>query len=190
MTSESGNDKDPQNKHPYRFYWLTAGLATIIAAIVAVSLTHRSTGSGSNPGPGVTAPKTTAAPGATGTGNSTPATATSGTAVYWRGHVSFSGDGFDFDSKPPAHDQTTIVYDGNTLYATASAQLAVWSQPGMPSASECQTWVATHPNNAVPVPAIGMQICIKTDQGRYGLLHIDSYSYNNSPNATVIVWGS
>ena len=47
---EQGNHHDPAKKHPYRFYWLTAGLAAIIVAIITVSAMHSSGGSGSSPG--------------------------------------------------------------------------------------------------------------------------------------------
>lgn len=49
MTTEPGNHHQAENKHPYRFYWLTGGLATIVAAIIAVSATHSSGGSGGSP---------------------------------------------------------------------------------------------------------------------------------------------
>jgi hypothetical protein len=43
MTTKPGNDhREPEKKHPYRFYWLTGGLATILAAIIAVVVAHPS----------------------------------------------------------------------------------------------------------------------------------------------------
>jgi len=43
MTTEPGNDHhESEKKHPYRFYWLTGGLATILAAIIAVAIAHPS----------------------------------------------------------------------------------------------------------------------------------------------------
>lgn len=130
--------------------------------------------------------------GKTSTGSpATPASATTRPSVYWTGPVGFASYGLDFDSRPPATDQTTIIWKGNELQATANAQLAVWTQPGVPSASQCRTWVTTHPCNGVPTPGIGMQICIKTDQGRFSLVHIDSYSNNGYQlNATATIWGS
>jgi len=40
MTNQSGDDEDdlPQKKHPYRFFWLTGGLAAIVAAAIVVPL--------------------------------------------------------------------------------------------------------------------------------------------------------
>lgn len=62
MTTQSGNQghspgqDHPENKHPYRFYWLTGGLATIAAAVIAtliaMSATHQSP-EPVNPSPGV-----------------------------------------------------------------------------------------------------------------------------------------
>lgn len=37
---------DPEKKHPYRYFWLTGGLATIIAAVIGVSVTTSSSNSG------------------------------------------------------------------------------------------------------------------------------------------------
>jgi hypothetical protein len=45
MTAEPGNDHhESEKKHPYRTYWLTGGLATILAAIIAVAVAHPSSG--------------------------------------------------------------------------------------------------------------------------------------------------
>jgi hypothetical protein len=54
MTAEPGNDHhEPEKKHPYLFYWLTGGLATILAAIIAVVVAHPSPAPAS-PSPGST----------------------------------------------------------------------------------------------------------------------------------------
>ena len=41
-----------------------------------------------------------------------------------------------------------------------------------------------------PFPTADMQICIKTDHGRYGLLHMDSLSEpsNDEPQVTATIW--
>ncbi len=55
MTTKPGNDHhEPEKKHPYRFYWLTGGLATILAAIIAVVVAHPS--GPPNPGPTTSSP--------------------------------------------------------------------------------------------------------------------------------------
>lgn len=55
MATPSGDHQHPKNKHPYRFYWLTGGLATLLAAIIAFVATRPSPGPGSsNPSHGPT----------------------------------------------------------------------------------------------------------------------------------------
>ncbi len=63
----SGAQKEPEKKHPYLFYWLTGGLATIIAAIIAASVIHPSPRP-DNPSPGPTS--TSPGTGGTSTGSS------------------------------------------------------------------------------------------------------------------------
>lgn len=48
MTGQSGNHNHPQNRHPYRHYWLTAGLAIILGAVIT-ALAHSSSGSAAKP---------------------------------------------------------------------------------------------------------------------------------------------
>lgn len=166
--------------------WAKVGVvATVIGVAVAIYFGFSS----SKNATGTTLPTP---PGRSSTvSSSTSAPATTGSSIYWSGPVGFTSYGLDLDIRRPATDQTTIAWEGNELQATANAQLAAWTQPGTPSPSQCQNWVTTHPNNGVPTPTIGMQICIKTDQGRFGLLHIDSYSNNGSQlNATATIWGS
>jgi hypothetical protein len=59
MTTQSGNQGHPtgqngsENKHPIIFYWLTGGLATIVAAVIGTLIaTHQSPGP-VNPSPGI-----------------------------------------------------------------------------------------------------------------------------------------
>lgn len=146
----------------------------------------------------VTTPTVTPTPTVTVTRTETPGpnhskvpSSTGTSSIYWNGPVglSQSGLGLDFDTRPPSTDQTTIYYGGNTLQPTANAQLSLWTQSSTPSASECQSWVTTHPNTDITFPASGMQICIKTDQGRYGLLYIDSSS-NGQLQITATIWNS
>jgi hypothetical protein len=168
---------------------LLAVVAAVVGALVSGVFAGHTVGAGAKPTATVTAPT---GPG-TG-GSATPSATANPSSVYWSGPVGLatSSVGLDFDSRPPSTDQTTIGYFGNTLQVSAHALLSVWNQGGTPSASQCQTWVTTHPTSDIAFPAIGMQICIKTDQGRYGLLQIDSYSgdNNNQLNAIATIWGS
>ena len=160
--------------------WITAGAGVIVALAAAGFFAGRAT---------------TPTPAPTETVTVTPGqalTAGHNSSTYWTGQVGFSslsGLGLDFDTKPPSTDQTTIVYEGNALQVTANEQLSQWTQSSTPSASDCKLWVTTHPNTEILYPASGMQICIKTDQGRYGLLHIDSAA-NGQLQVTATVWNS
>ena len=81
-TSPRNNDrpetkKQPEHKHPILFYWFTGGLATIIAAIIGVAITHAITGPGTpSPRPTNTPPQT----GGTSTGSSGTSTRSHGPA--------------------------------------------------------------------------------------------------------------
>ena len=160
--------------------WITAGAGVIVALAAAGFFAGRAT----TPTPAPTQTVTVQAGQALAAGHNS--------SIYWTGQVGLSGLsdlGLDFDTRPPSSDQTTIIYQGNTLQATANAQLSQWTQSSTPSASDCKLWVTTHPNTTILSPASGMQICIKTDQGRYGLLHIDSTA-NNQLQVTATIWNS
>jgi hypothetical protein len=182
-----GDKEEPQRRGWARIGELgPAWISAIAAVILALAGAGFFAGRATTPTPAPTETVTV-------TAGQTPPSSSSGTSsVYWTGPVGFSltsGLGLDFDTKPPSYDQTTIVYEGNALQATANAQLSRWTQSSTPSASQCQLWVTTHPNTQIILPASGMQICIKTDQGRYGLLHIDSAS-TDQLQVTATIWNS
>jgi hypothetical protein len=63
MATKPGNEhQEPEKKHPYLFYWLTGGLATVLAAVIAVAVAQSSAGPPS-PSPGSTASAAFPAPG-------------------------------------------------------------------------------------------------------------------------------
>ena len=168
--------------------WITA-VAGLIVALAAVGFFA---GRVTTPTPAPTETVTVTAGQALAAGHTPPPSPSGNSSIYWTGQVGFSslsGLGLDFDTKPPSSDQTTIVYEGNALQVTANEQLSQWTQSSTPSASDCKLWVTTHPNTEILYPASGMQICIKTDQGRYGLLHIDSAA-NGQLQVTATVWNS
>jgi hypothetical protein len=78
MTHESEKDNDLQKKHPYRFFWLTAGLVSILSAIIAVAVALSSTGSST-----------------TSTGSSSPTGQNSSVPLSyqgtWQGTMSYPG---------------------------------------------------------------------------------------------------
>jgi hypothetical protein len=165
---------------------LIGALATVAAAYVAGAFTGKTVGLHAAPTVTVTV---TRAPAAAGTGNPASHSSTVTSTVYWHGQVTFP-DGtpaLNFDTNPPSPDQIGIVYGGSVLEATNNALLSTWTAARTPSASDCREWVSTHPNTNIPSPTGGMQICIKTDQGRYGLLGVTSTA-NSQLSANGIVW--
>lgn len=167
---------------------VVVGLLGIVGAVLNAELSHGSSGP-TPPTPSASRQTPQSRP-PTNTNRSTAPSPRTSFSVYWRGSFALNpnSDGLDFDSYPPSSgDQTNINYLGNELQASANAQLARWTQPGTPSASECASWIATHPGGGVPFPAGGMLICIKTDQGRYGLLRIES-SANGQVSGIAKIW--
>ena len=190
MTNGSGNDNHPRNRHPYRFYWLTGGLATIVAAIIGISVTHSSTGSVNSPGPSEPAPVSPGSPPASTSYTPRPSTA----STYYQGPVTISGNGLDFDINPPSHGPATanFVYNTFALQGAGSNTVgfAVWKQGGTPTASKCATFVTTNQTSVVPNVTAGMKICFKTDQGRVGLLSVQPDTSANELHAITTVWNS
>jgi hypothetical protein len=159
---------------------LIGALATVAAAYVAGAYTGKAVGLHAALTVTVTVTK---APAAAGTGHHVTST------VYWHGPVTFPNGtlALNFDTNPPTPDQVGIIYGGGVLEATNNALLSAWTEAGKPSASDCRGWVPTHPTTNISSPTGGMQICIKTDQGRYGLLSITS-SANSQLSANGVVW--
>ena len=195
VPSVAGGSPAPETRRS-RAEWFAPVIAATISGVLGLfagAFGGRAVGV---PGPAATVTTTvtttvmatatvTSSPNAAGGGSSSPAKST----VYWSGPVAFSltNNGLDFDTKPPSTDQTTILYNGNLVAAATNEQLAVWNQSGVPNASQCQVWVTTHPSSSVDAPPAGTQICIKTNQGRYGLLLVDS-SNNEQLSATATIW--
>jgi len=67
--------------------------------------------------------------------------------------------------------------------------MSQWTGPGRPTKAQCATTVRTHPSNIVSNVAEGMQICIKTIQGRIGWLTVISISSDHSTlNVKAVIW--
>jgi hypothetical protein len=164
------------------------GLITALAALGVFSPAH-SDASGSE--------RTPSAP--TGLTSSAPATSTGGqAAVYWHGTVTITGPGINFDLEPATTSTsappTNISYGSgqleNAWLPSPGIVISRWTQSGTPSEAQCRTWVATHPGVVVNNVVTGMQICIKTAQGRYGRLTIDSGATSDQLPATATIWNS
>jgi hypothetical protein len=164
-----------------------AGLITALAAIGVFSPAHNAAPSGK---------RTPSAPTAPTSSGPTAPTASQAVAVYWHGTVGITFKGINFDLKPPTTSSnapsTNISYTGSALenawQPSPGIVISQWSQSGTPSESQCQTSVATHPSTIVNNVVTGMQICIKTAQGRYGRLAIDSGATNDQLPVTATIW--
>jgi hypothetical protein len=184
-------------------YWntlpgLIQALTPLILGLVAGGAAGTAIGQHSSapaPRPTVTVTVTASAPpGGGGPSASTPASPGTNLSLYSQGPVGLTGNGLNFDTKPPSTTPSgAIIYYAGGLYANGGTniELALWSSSSAPTAPQCQVWVTTHPSSSISNVVAGMQICIKTDQGRFGLLHIQSVdSTNGVASATATIWGS
>jgi hypothetical protein len=113
-----------------------------------------------------------------------------GLPLYSQEPVGITPDGLNFDTNPPSSTPSdTIYYTGGLYSSSANIELAIWQNSSTPTAAQCQNWVTTHPSSDLPNVNPGMQVCIKTDQGRFGLLHIDSVD-SSQVSAIATIWGS
>ena len=133
------------------------------------------------PQPTVTVTMTASAP--------PPASQSAGLSLYWQGPVGITSNGLNFDTKPPSSTPSSTIYYAGGLYASSTnIEFAVWPNSSTPTAAQCQNWVTTHPSPSLLNVNPGMQICIKTDQGRYGLLRVESVD-GSQVSATATIWG-
>ena len=184
-------------------YWntlpgLIQALTPLILGLVAGGAAGTAIGQHSSapaPRPTVTVTVTASAPpGGGDLSASTPASPGTNLSLYSQGPVGLTGKGLNFDTKPPSTTPSgTINYYSGALSPAGSTNIefALWPSSSAPTASQCQLWVTTHPGSSVSNIVSGMQICIKTDQGRFGLLHIQSVdSTNGVASAIATIWGS
>lgn len=188
---------------------LIVGLTTLIGAIITgiFALAHAGGGSQTEPpvaestthssGSAATTPQATTSSASGGTVGSTPrsqaASSYSSSSIYWSGPVGIVGEGLDFDIRPPATATSSLsnIYTdngSNLRSADPKILLSVWKESSVPTASDCNTWATTHPSAYVSPVSTGMQICVRTTQGRFGLLHIDATAANDI-EATATIWG-
>jgi len=113
-----------------------------------------------------------------------------GLSLYSQEPVGITPNGLNFDTNPPSSTPSgTIYYAGGLYSSSTNIELAIWQNSSTPTAAQCQNWVTTHPSSDVQNVNPGMQICIKTDQGRFGLLHVDSVD-SSQVSAEATIWGS
>jgi hypothetical protein len=125
-----------------------------------------------------------------------PSTAVS--AVYWQGGlVGITGapGGINFDLKPAttsADPPTNISFGSNTLenaYTGNTMLMSQWTGAGQPTHAQCANWALSNPAHFVNNVAEGMQICIRTAQGRIGRLTVTSISPDqNTLHVMAVIW--
>jgi hypothetical protein len=193
----SGRPTEQNRSHGSRFwrYWQTLpgliqALTPLILGLVAGGAAGAALGQHSSatpaPQPTVTVTTTAGAPPSASTAPSQSA----GLSLYWQGPVGITSDGLNFDTKPPSSTPSgTIYYAGSLDASSANIEFATWPNSSMPTAAQCKNWVTTHPNASLANVNPGMQICIRTDQGRFALLHIESVD-SGQVSATATIWGT
>jgi hypothetical protein len=151
-----------------------------------VAISHATT---PTPQPTATVTVTATAPPPT----SAPAPTVTALSVYSQGQVGITSNGLNFDTRTPSSTPSgDIVYTAGGLYThgDANIEFAVWPNSSTPKAAQCQAYVTTHPSPSLVSINPGMQVCIKTDQGRFGLLSIGQVDSNNGvASAQATIWG-
>ncbi len=179
---------------------IIGGVSALAAAVITGAFTLAAAARA--PSPPKSMPSTSA-PGSPGTqsgptptvGQNTPTAAPDGSPIYWSGSLPITGNpGTSFDSKPPhpVGDTAGMIYRWGVLREQGlgnNTLLAPWTGTGAPTAAQCQEWTSTHALRQVDKVLPDMQICIKTNQGRYGLLRINSDD-SEQLGVTATIWGS
>jgi hypothetical protein len=164
---------------------LTPLILGLVAGGAAGAVIGQHSASTPAPQPTVTVTTTASAPPSASTSPSQGA----GLSPYWQGPVGITADGINLDTKPPSSTPSGTIYYAGSLYTnSANIEFAMWQNSSTPTAAQCQNWVTTHPSPGLSNVNPGMQICIKTDQGRFALLHIDSVD-SSQVLATATIWG-
>jgi hypothetical protein len=149
----SGTQKDPEKKHPYRFFWLTGGLAAIIVAIITVALTHSLSGP-NNPahGPSSSSPQTGST--SSGAGNKSSGSDASAPAHLSSPPAAGGPITGDWNVTYAAPATVTITLAGGVYTESAKTRVLVFPgtscyiQPGIAVATFTQTGPGTYAGHA------------------------------------------
>jgi hypothetical protein len=197
MTNGPGNDDHPQNRHPYRFYWLTAGLATIVATIIGISVTHSSTGSVSNPGPSDGVPSSNPANATTPPATITSSSASTGYGVVYHdkdlivqaGTLDNCGLGQFVNVDIPKVDQSWQGTDSfgfycrQTDYEIEPYGHASASVHGKDDPNGCLSAVNSSPVNFSAAVKPGAGFCVKSDTGL--IVYVQFVGVDRNGNVTL-----
>ncbi len=173
-------------------FWVAAAGLGGIAAVITLLISFGHSGTSPSPGPSPSS-STITSPTATALGTATSSESTP-PPIYYQGSVGITSNGLNFDSKPlsAGPGAGSFYYNTSALETGGSTTdgLAVWTQGGTPTAAECKTFASTHLTPDIPNIVVGMKICFKTDQGRFGFLRVQPGTSANELNAIATVWGS
>jgi hypothetical protein len=193
MTGQSGNDSHSQNRHPYRFYWLTGGLAAILAAVIGTSLAHSSSGPASNPSSSFATSSPTSPSGISPPALRQP---TPTNLIRWQGDLRLTYYGKDFDDIPPQEDDPVyntigFIPDSRVIEVHTWAHGAIWQETSLPTKQQCSDLIATSEladqEKSIPARA-GLVLCVKTFAGgRIGFARVMAVD-TQSATVQAVIW--
>lgn len=113
-------------------------------------------------------------------------------SAYFAGSFDIPAAGLDLDARPPGSAPGDMIfYRAGLLTAdTASIEFAVWPDSSTPTGGQCQVWITAHKRSSLSNVVPGMRVCVKTGQGRFGYLYIESADGNDQMSVTAMIWGA
>lgn len=175
MAGDSNRTRVPEGR-----YAKIAAVATVAAVIVAyltfAATAHWPPFSAQSRGPSTSA----------GPASPSHAANAGAWAVSWSGPVGITTNGLNFDNKPPSSQSADVIFT-SLLAVSPPTILATWPQSGRPTPTQCLNWVTTHPSQDINTVTVGMQICLKTQQGRPVLLRVTGTT-QDEVQAHATVW--
>jgi|SRR6185437_13237622 len=200
MTNGSRNDNHPQNRHPYLFYWLTAGFASIVIAIIGISVTHSSSGSVSTSGSSQSTPAYSGPPSA-GTSYAPPGSASASTHTIKRQGTITLNNGYSVALYTDVPNwQINIGCGGDCelwyqddLMPGYGGQIAPLAAGDSGTYEECSSTTAYEPQIQKDSVTKGLRACVMTQSGHFALIQIIDvmHDQNYSPTGIIlkaIVW--
>lgn len=184
--------------------WLLALGALLLVAGVAIGVTVASSfsgGGGGDPQNGATSQPTALAKSSSGAPPSSDAPTglasepAPSVKIRWQGDISFSyWQSIDVDPLPPSKnkdvDDSTEDLQGFGDTISAGDQLALWTGRTTPTLQDCSDLISTQGEGRVK-GAANQLICLKTSEGRIGLIRVKSFVNSSSDTkvtARALIW--
>ena len=193
MTNDSRNDNHPQNRHPYLFYWLTAGLAGIVIAVIGILVTHSSSGSVNNSGPSQSTPAYSGSPSA-GTSYALPGSASASTHAIKRQGTITLNNGYSVTLYTDAPNwQINIGCGGcelwyqDDLMPGYGGQIAPLPTGDSGTYEECSSTTAYEPQIPKDSVTKGLRACVMTQDGHFALIQIIDVMHDQNYSPTGII---